>query len=73
MSAHHVIAAVLVHLDGSPRAAERLRVAHALADVHRATLTALFAVASRHARLAMPLVGGLPVLSSTTLPVLMVH
>ena len=60
MNATHPIASILVHLDGSPRAAVRLRVAHGLADLHRATLSAVFAVASRHARLAMPLIGGTP-------------
>ena len=60
MNIHHPIGSILVHLDGSPRAAVRLRVAHRLADVHRATLSAVFAVASRYARLTLPLVGGLP-------------
>jgi nucleotide-binding universal stress UspA family protein len=58
MSSTHAIASILVHLDGSPRAAVRLRLAHSLADIHHATLSAVFAVASRYARLAMPLVGG---------------
>lgn len=60
MNTTHPIAAILVHLDGSPRAAVRLRVAHGLADAHHAALSAVFAVASRYARLAMPLVGGMP-------------
>ena len=60
MNIHHSIGSILVHLDGSPRAAVRLRIAHGLADVHRATLSAVFAVASRYARLAMPLAGGVP-------------
>ena len=60
MNIPHPSGSILVHLDGSARAGVRLRVAHGLADVHRATLSAVFAVASRYARLAMPLIGSVP-------------
>lgn len=42
---------VLVHVDGSPRAAARLLFAHDLCRLHDAALTALFAVAPRVAAL----------------------
>jgi nucleotide-binding universal stress UspA family protein len=41
------IRSVLVHLDGCPRAAVRLGIAHELCRGHEAALTALFAVAPR--------------------------
>jgi nucleotide-binding universal stress UspA family protein len=43
----NTIRSILVHLDGTERAAVRLRIAHELAVIHKATLTALFAVAPR--------------------------
>ncbi len=41
------IRSIVVHLDGTDRTAARLRIAHRLAAIHQAALTALFAVAPR--------------------------
>ncbi|CAN7717184.1 MULTISPECIES: universal stress protein [unclassified Variovorax] len=53
------IKSLLVHLDGTVRAEARLRLAHQLAGVHQAKVTALFAVAPRYLPL-LPLAGGVP-------------
>ncbi|WP_047786883.1 universal stress protein [Variovorax paradoxus] len=50
---------ILVHLDGTTRAATRLRFAHRLAQAHESALTALFAVAPPVLP-ALALPGGLP-------------
>jgi nucleotide-binding universal stress UspA family protein len=47
MTFMNAIQSILVHLDGTERAAARLNIAHELAAIHKATLTALFAVAPR--------------------------
>jgi len=60
----NALRSILVHLDGTPRAEARLRLAHQLANTHHAALTALFAVAPRYLTL-FPLVGSIP---STPLP-----
>ncbi|VTU22119.1 universal stress protein [Variovorax sp. PBL-E5] len=53
------IKSILVHLDGTARAQGRMRLARQLADIHQASLTALFAVAPRYLPL-LPLAGGVP-------------
>jgi nucleotide-binding universal stress UspA family protein len=55
------IQSILVHLDGTARAAVRLRIAHQLATTHSATLTALFAVAPHIVPLSLPLGDGVPI------------
>lgn len=50
---------LLVHLDGTVHAEARLRLAHQLAALHLARVTALFAVAPRY-RPLLPLAGGVP-------------
>ena len=54
------IQSILVHLDGTTRAAARLHIAHQLATTHNAMLTALFAVAPRFVPLPLPLSDGVP-------------
>jgi len=54
------IQSIVVHLDGTQRAATRLRIAHELAAVHKAALTALFAVAPRVIPLPLPLSDDMP-------------
>ena len=54
------IRSVLVHLDGTARAAARLQFAHRLAATHKARLDALFAVTPRFLPLPVPLGDGMP-------------
>lgn len=56
----NALRSLLVHLDGTKRAVVRLRMAHQLATMHKATLTALFAVAPRFIPLPLPLGDGVP-------------
>ena len=51
---------VMVHLDGTSRAAVRLAAARDLAHLHRASLTAMFAVAPRFLPLPVPFADGVP-------------
>jgi nucleotide-binding universal stress UspA family protein len=51
---------IMVHIDGTAQAAARLALAQNLAQVHRATLTAVFAVTPRFVPLPVPWVDGFP-------------
>jgi len=51
---------MMVHIDSTPQAASRLALARDLAQVHRARLTALFAVTPRFVPLPVPWVEGVP-------------
>ncbi len=51
---------VMVHLDGTKHAATRLAAARDLAHVHRASVTAAFAVAPRFLPLPVPFTDGVP-------------
>jgi nucleotide-binding universal stress UspA family protein len=55
----NTLRSILVHLDGTDRAEVRLRLAHRLAALHGAALTALFAVSPR-VLAVLPTMGGLP-------------